>query len=150
MHRTLDKRSIWWYSRDNFSYFSFKLYVVTLHLNRLDETVQMMGHNICFYAELTKIIPNYYQILPLIKSSVCISSIWHFAKMTVQVYLIMHLRHIPIAACLPCNPGTTMDDTHSDWPNGSVRPNCAEVLCWGNCWLICWEEYGRYVLGCSG
>ena len=55
------------------------------HLNRLIETVQMSGHNIWFYAELTKIIlvqmsghniwfyaeltkiiPNYHQILPLI------------------------------------------------------------------------------------
>ena len=40
--------------RDNFSYFSLKLNVVTTHLNRLVETVQMRGHNICFYAELTK------------------------------------------------------------------------------------------------
>ena len=52
--------------RDNFSYFSLKPYVVTPHLNRLDETVQMRGHTICFYAEFTKIIPNYHQILPLI------------------------------------------------------------------------------------
>ena len=50
---------------DNFSYFSLKLYVVTPHLNHLVKTVQMRGHNICFYAELTKIIPNYHQILPL-------------------------------------------------------------------------------------
>ena len=26
----------------------------------------MRGHNICFYAELTKIVSNYHQILPLI------------------------------------------------------------------------------------
>ena len=52
--------------RDNFSYCSSKPYVVTLHLNRLVETVQMRGHNICFYAEITKIIPNYHQIFPLI------------------------------------------------------------------------------------
>ena len=50
---------------DNFSYFSLKSYIVTPHLNRLNKTVQMRGHNICFYPELTKIIPN-YQILPLI------------------------------------------------------------------------------------
>ena len=37
----------------NFSYFSLKPYVVTPHLNRLIETVQMRGHNICFNAELT-------------------------------------------------------------------------------------------------
>ena len=48
--------------KDNFSYFSSKPYVVTPHLNRLVETVQKRGHNICFYAELTKIIPNYHQI----------------------------------------------------------------------------------------
>ena len=49
-----------------FSYFSSKPYVVTPHLNRLVETVQMRGHNICFYAELTKFIPNCHQILLLI------------------------------------------------------------------------------------
>ena len=31
-----------------FSYLSLKPYVVTAHLNRLDETVQMRGHNIGF------------------------------------------------------------------------------------------------------
>ena len=51
--------------RDNFSYFSKKPYVETPHLNRLNKTVQMRGHNIWFYAKLTKIIPNYHQILPL-------------------------------------------------------------------------------------
>ena len=45
---------------------SHQNHVVTLHLNGLVETVQMRGHNICFYAALTKIIPNYHQILPLI------------------------------------------------------------------------------------
>ena len=41
-----------------YAYFSLKPYVVTPHLNRLAETVQMSGHNVCLYAELTKIIPN--------------------------------------------------------------------------------------------
>ena len=39
------------------------------NLNRLIETVQMSANSICLYAELTKIIPNYHQILPLVKSS---------------------------------------------------------------------------------
>ena len=43
---------------------------MTHNLNRLVETVQMKGR-IMFCAELTKTIPNYHQILPLIKSSVC-------------------------------------------------------------------------------
>ena len=47
-------------------YFSSKPYVVTLHLNRLVETVQMMGHNIRFYAKLIKTILNYHQILPIV------------------------------------------------------------------------------------
>ena len=51
---------------DNFPHFSSKPFVVTPHLNHLVEMVQMRDHNICFYAELTKIIPNYDQILPLI------------------------------------------------------------------------------------
>ena len=42
-----------------FSCFSSKSYVVTPHLDSLVETVQMRGLNICIYAELTKIIPNY-------------------------------------------------------------------------------------------
>ena len=66
--------------RDDFSYFSLKPYVVTPHLNHqcshkhnvvtphlnLLETDPMRGHNICLYAELTKIISNYHQILTLI------------------------------------------------------------------------------------
>ena len=38
---------------------------MTPHLNRLVETVQKKGHNICFHAELTKIIHNYdkYSVL---------------------------------------------------------------------------------------
>ena len=47
---------------------------MTPHLNSLVETVQSRGHNIRFYAELTNIIPNYHQILPLIWSSVDLSS----------------------------------------------------------------------------
>ena len=53
-----------------FLFYSSKPYVVTPHLNRLVKTVQMRGHIICFYAELIKIIPNYHQILPLIRSFV--------------------------------------------------------------------------------
>ena len=64
--RALDKREYFEELRDNFSYFSSKPYVMTPHLNCLIETVQMRGHNIRFDGELTKIIPNYQQILPLI------------------------------------------------------------------------------------
>ena len=44
---------------DDFSYFTLKPNVVTPLMNHLVETVQMRGHNIGFYAELTKFIPNY-------------------------------------------------------------------------------------------
>ena len=47
--------------RDNFSYFSSKPYVVAPYLNRLIETVQMRSHKVCFYAEITEIIPNYHK-----------------------------------------------------------------------------------------
>ena len=47
---------------------------MTPHLNRLVETVQMRGHNIWFRAELTKIIPNYRLIFPLIKKSALVKS----------------------------------------------------------------------------
>ena len=56
---------------DNFSYFSLKPYVVSPNLV---ETVQVRGHNICFYPELTKIIHYHHQVLPLIKSSELIFS----------------------------------------------------------------------------
>ena len=46
--RALDKREYLVIIRDNFCQFFIKTYVVTLHLNRLDETVQMRGHNIWF------------------------------------------------------------------------------------------------------
>ena len=56
IHRAQDKRE---YLMIIFSYFSLKPYVVTSHLNCLDETVQMRGHNICFYAKLFLIIIQY-------------------------------------------------------------------------------------------
>ena len=61
-HRALDKKGYLMIISD----FSLKPYIVTPHLNRRNETVQMRNHNVCFYAELTKIILNYYGILPLI------------------------------------------------------------------------------------
>ena len=47
--RAVDKREYLVIIRDNFCYFFLKTYVVTPHLNRLDETVQMRGHNIRFH-----------------------------------------------------------------------------------------------------
>ena len=58
--------------RDNFSYFSLKLYVVTPYLNRLDEMVQMKGHKIRFYADLTKIISLIIIIYSLLFSALTI------------------------------------------------------------------------------
>ena len=40
----------------NISCFLIEIYVVTPQLNRLDETVLMMGHNIRFYGEIWLII----------------------------------------------------------------------------------------------
>ena len=48
MSRALDKREYLVIIRDNFCQFYIKTYVVTPHLNRLIETVQMRGHNIGF------------------------------------------------------------------------------------------------------
>ena len=45
--------------KDNFCYFCIKTYIVTPHLNRLVETVQMRGHNIPFRWEITKIFIKY-------------------------------------------------------------------------------------------
>ena len=53
--RALDKME---YLMISFLILSSKPYVVTPHLNRLVETVQLSGYNVCFYAEL-KIIPKY-------------------------------------------------------------------------------------------
>ena len=47
-YRALDKREYLVIIRDNFYLFCFEPYVVTPQLNRLDETVQMRGHNIWF------------------------------------------------------------------------------------------------------
>ena len=58
--RALDKRE---YLMMIFSYFSSKPYVVT---PSSEPSHRMRGHNICFYAEITKIISNYHYILPLI------------------------------------------------------------------------------------
>ena len=44
--RALDKREYLVIIKDNFCLFCFEPYVVTPHLNHLDETVQMRGHNI--------------------------------------------------------------------------------------------------------
>ena len=47
-NRAVDKREYLVIIRDNFCSFCLKTYDLTLHLNRLDETVQMRGHNIWF------------------------------------------------------------------------------------------------------
>ena len=59
-----------------FSYFSRKTYDVTPHLNCLDKTVLMMGHNIHFTGAIWKIIPftpccleHYSQVRPF---AICI------------------------------------------------------------------------------
>ena len=61
-YRALDKRE------DLMIIFLILIETISLtpHLNHLAEMVQMRGHSMCFYAELTKNIPNYHQILPLI------------------------------------------------------------------------------------
>ena len=46
--RALDKGEYLVIIRDNFCLICIKTYVVTPHLNRLTETVQMRGHNIWF------------------------------------------------------------------------------------------------------
>ena len=59
---------------------------MTPHLNRLDETVQMRGHNICFHAELTKIITNYLPFRAASYSSSKMYTIYH--EKTSGLYLI--------------------------------------------------------------
>ena len=46
-------------SRDNFCQFCIKPFAVTPHPNRVDETIQMRGHNIRFRREIRKIIIKY-------------------------------------------------------------------------------------------
>ena len=48
-----DQEGIWWSLKDKFGQFSIKTYVVVLS----DEAILMSTHNICFYEEITKIIP---------------------------------------------------------------------------------------------
>ena len=56
-HRVLDKREYLVIIRDNFCLFCIKTYVVTPHLNRLDETVQMRDYNMVSM----RIKKNYHQ-----------------------------------------------------------------------------------------
>ena len=72
---------------------------MTPHLNRLTETVQMLGHNISFYAELTNSIPNYHQILPFSRVLIC-SAI--FQRQTPSV-LCVHLPGEQISIVLLLN-----------------------------------------------
>ena len=60
MPRALDKKEYLVIIWDNFCLFCIKSYVVIPHLNRLDETVQMRGHNIWFKGEIRKIIIKYF------------------------------------------------------------------------------------------
>ena len=66
INRALDNLVI---IRHNFCKFCLKLYVVTPHLSRLNETVQIRGHNIWFRWEIRKIIvKNSILSRPLIKA----------------------------------------------------------------------------------
>ena len=47
-YRGLEKREYLLISRDNIMLILHKTYVVTPHLNRLDQMVQMRGHNMQF------------------------------------------------------------------------------------------------------
>ena len=78
MFRALDKREYLMIIEYDFSYFSFKPYVVTPYLNRLSETVQMSSHIIWFYAEFTKIIPTNKKIIPHL-DQVCSASLCSFS-----------------------------------------------------------------------
>ena len=49
--------------RDNFCQFCKKTYVVNPYWNRLDETVQIRGHNIWFQEKKEKLSLNCHQIL---------------------------------------------------------------------------------------
>ena len=42
---------------DNISYFFIKIYIVGTHQKRLSKVLLMSTHNICFYGEMEKIIP---------------------------------------------------------------------------------------------
>ena len=55
--RALDKKENLVIIRDNFCQFCTKTYVVTPHMNCLDETVQMRGHNMSFQQGIRIIIP---------------------------------------------------------------------------------------------
>ena len=57
--------------KDNFCQFCIKTYVVTPHLNRLNETVHMRGHNIWIQREIRKIIPQLSSNTLLIYLELC-------------------------------------------------------------------------------
>ena len=81
--RAPDKRGIEDNSKINFSYFSTKTYVMTPHLNRLRETILMMGSNIRLkelYGKLS---------LLLISSG------------ALDLYLLVQLEFMRIRSCVP-------------------------------------------------
>ena len=58
-----------------FSFFSSKAYGMTPHLNCQIEMVQMRGHNICLYAEFTKLslnTPSYLELSRSLLFPVCV------------------------------------------------------------------------------
>ena len=57
INKALNKSEYLVIIRDNFCQVCKKVYAVTPHLTRLDETLQIRGHNICFEVEIGKIIP---------------------------------------------------------------------------------------------
>ena len=51
-----------------FSYFTTKTYVVIPHLNRFNEMVLLMGHNLCFKEVIWRIIPK-LSLLPFLSGA---------------------------------------------------------------------------------
>ena len=67
-----------------------KTYVVTPHKNRLDETVLMMGHKICFYGEIKLIITKSSQLPRLIWISKLFGINEFEMKLTYRECILLH------------------------------------------------------------
>ena len=112
-------------SKDNFSYFSTKTYVVTPHYNRLDETVLTMGDKICFHGGMWLIIPK-LSLLPLLIWSTAIRCYFSSSKMNTNI-LISHKKFCNEIGLSLLNLGTVLDEKKTSYNRRNTVSQVVDV-----------------------
>ena len=99
---------------------------MTPHLNYLMEMVQMRGYKIDFCAEITKITPNYHQILPLIyfRQTVLIRRSQHLLLWTKKTKLPRAVSCLPQHCHKTAKPENRLHQTlaHQCWRSKAQGP----------------------------